>query len=141
MSQLESNPFQAPIKSSPKDEAIETSEADLDFISLIKKWEWYRLIYNGILIAQTAVLGGLTLLLVSTSPIVEMVFVAIFGALTVNFFFFLGPAFDGYCQWFFSSRSKAFGLIILVLGTLFSMALAGVTMAGMAAGAGLPNQM
>jgi len=87
------------------------------------------LIYNGILVFETLALSLVTFGIV---PPVELVIMAILGALTVNFFFLLGPAVDGYCQWIFNSRSPVFGLIILVLGTLFSMLLAGGTVAAMA---------
>ena len=138
MSQVESNPFQAPIQPSVEASAQAPNKEGLDFIVIAKKWERYRLIYNGILILETIVLGGLCVLLVGFASLIELAVVAVIGALTVNFFFLLGPALDGYCQWIFDSRSKAFGLIILVLGSLFTTALAAVTIAGLAAGAGMP---
>ena len=125
MSQSAPNPFQAPIKKSVASQTQATNEEVLDFTAIAKKWERYRLTYNGILFVETVALIGLSLLLVGILPLTELFIVAFMGALTVNFFFLLGPAIDGYCQWIFGSRSKTFGQIILVLGTLFSMILAG----------------
>ena len=141
MSQTEHNPFQAPIKTSVKKQTRANDKEPLDFIAIAKKWEWYRLIYNGILILQTIGFAGLCFLLVGPFPLDALAVVAMLGAATVNFFFFLGPAFDGYCQWIFDSRGDAFGLLILVLGTLFSMLLAGGTVASFAAGAAVPNAL
>ena len=108
----------------------------MDFITLAKKWERYRLIYNGILVLETLGLSLLGFLLAGLVPLslVELAVASVLGAATVNFFFLLGPALDGYCQWIFDSRSKVFGLIILVVGTLFTMMLAGVTIVGIFAG-------
>ena len=138
MSQLESNPFQAPIKTQADGPAPAANQAALDFIAIAKKWERYRLIYNGILILETVALSVLSSLFIGSLPLIDLAVVSVFGALAVNFFFFLGPAFDGYCQWMFSSRSNLFGLIILVLGTMFSAFLAGGTIVAMAAGEALP---
>lgn len=126
MSLPDHNPFQAPIQAA----AIDESPADvssLDFVTIAKKWERYRLIYNGILILETLVL---TVLLFGVTPPIDLCVLAVFGAFAVNFFFLLGPALDGYCQWLFKSRNQVFGLIILVLGTLFSVLLAAATVIG-----------
>ena len=141
MSQAEPNPFQAPVETNVKSATLAPNNAGPDFSVIAKKWERYRLIYNGILILETIVLSALGIMFVGLELLTGLVLVAIAGALTVNFFFFLGPAFDGYCQWIFESRSNAFGLIILVLGLLFSMALAGVTIAGIVASVSFPNQL
>lgn len=130
MSPPESNPFQAPIKTNVAGNAPATDKERLDFIGLAKKWERYRLIYNGILVFETI---ALSLVANGIVPPVELVVAAVLGALTVNFFFLLGPVLDGYCQWIFGSRSPVFGLIILVVGTLFSMLLAGGTVVAIAA--------
>ena len=53
MSQSVPNPFQAPIKKSVESQTQATQEEVLDFIAIAKKWERYRLIYNGILILET----------------------------------------------------------------------------------------
>ena len=127
MSQSTPNPFQAPIKTAVESQTQATGKEGLDFIVIAKKWEGYRLIYNSILVFETVTLGCLASAVVGLQPLIALLLVAVAGALAVNFFFFLGPAFDGYCQWIFDSRSKTFGLIILVLGTLFSMFLAGIT--------------
>ena len=129
MSRPEHNPYRAPIQARPK-KKLPPDEPDmdfLDFIALAKKWERYRLIFNGILVLQT-----ITMSLVRFGLLVppDLVFTSGVGAFVVNFFFFLGPAMDGYCQWLFNSRRLTFGLIILVAGTLFSMLLAAATVAG-----------
>ena len=124
MSQSAPNPFQAPIKKGVECQTQSTNEEVLDFTAIAKKWERYRLIYNGILILETVILSGLGVLLVGLLPLIALAVVAVLGAVAVNFFFLLGPALDGYCQWIFGSRSKTFGRIIFVLGTLFSMLLA-----------------
>ena len=66
MSQANQNPFQAPIKSTAKDSASPVSGEVLDFIVIAKKWEKYRLIYNGILVVETVLLA--CLLYTSPSP-------------------------------------------------------------------------
>ena len=96
---------------------------------IAKKWEKYRLIYNGILVCETILLTAL-LLLTGTLPSLALPVVAVLGAIACNFFFLLGPVLDGYFQWVFKSRNQVFGLIVLVLGTLFSAVLAAATVLG-----------
>lgn len=129
MSQSNQNPFQAPIQSAVKDETPPVSSEVLDFISLAKKWEKYRVIYNAVLVVETV---GLSLLLVLSGTLfrADLVMVAIIGAFVCNFFFLLGPVMDGYCQWIFRSRNKAYGIAIFVLGTLFSALLTAGTVMG-----------
>ena len=129
MSQSNQNPFQAPIKSTVEEKATPASSEVLDFIVIAKKWEKYRLIYNGILVVETVVLA-IALLFLGMPPSIELPVLAIFGAIACNFFFLLGPVLDGYCQWIFRSRDRVFGLIVLVLGTLFSALLAAGTVVG-----------
>lgn len=124
MTQETNNPYSAPVQSPPKSTEKLAAKDVIDFVQLAKKWERYRLIYNVALVAWTIVLsigllGGLSL---------EVVLLAVFGAVVVNFFFCLGPAFDGYVQWLFGTRSRAIGIVIFVLGTLFTMFLAGVSL-------------
>ena len=130
MSQSNQNPFQAPIKSTVKDSAPPASDRVLDFIVIAKKWEKYRLIYNGILVVETVALTLLGLFFSSKLPSPDLAVVAVFGAIACNFFFLLGPVLDGYCQWIFKSRDRVFGLVVLVLGTLFSALLAAGTVLG-----------
>ena len=130
MSQANQNPFQAPIKSTAKDSASPVSGEVLDFIVIAKKWEKYRLIYNGILVVETVLLTVLLLLFSGMLPSIELPVLAVFGAIASNFFFLLGPVLDGYCQWIFKSRDRVFGLVVLVLGTLFSALLAAGTVLG-----------
>ena len=129
MSQSNQNPFQAPIKSTVEEKATPASSEVLDFIVIAKKWEKYRLIYNGILVVETVVLA-IALLFSGMPPSIELPVLAVFGAIACNFFFLLGPVLDGYCQWIFKSRDRVFGLIVLVLGTLFSALLAAGTVVG-----------
>ena len=129
MSQSNQNPFQAPIKSTVEEKATPASSEVLDFIVIAKKWEKYRLIYNGILVVETVVLA-IALLFSGMPPSIELPVLAVFGAIACNFFFLLGPVLDGYCQWIFRSRDRVFGLIVLVLGTLFSALLAAGTVVG-----------
>ena len=129
MSQSNQNPFQAPIKSTVAEKATPASSEVLDFIVIAKKWEKYRLIYNGILVVETVVLA-IALLFSGMPPSIELPVLAVFGAIACNFFFLLGPVLDGYCQWIFRSRDRVFGLIVLVLGTLFSALLAAGTVVG-----------
>ena len=129
MSQSNQNPFQAPIKSTVEEKATPASSEVLDFIVIAKKWEKYRLIYNGILVVETVVLA-IALLFLGMPPSIELPVLAVFGAIACNFFFLLGPVLDGYCQWIFRSRDRVFGLIVLVLGTLFSALLAAGTVVG-----------
>lgn len=130
MSQPNDNPFQAPIQSSATETSVPANDEVLDFIALAKKWEKYRLIYNGILVVETVVLGLLNVGFNGGSFFLGLFVLAIFGAIACNFFFLLGPVLDGYCQWIFRSRNEVFGLIILVLGTLFSALLAAITVLG-----------
>ena len=129
MSQSNQNPFQAPIKSTVKDSSPPASGEVLDFIVIAKKWEKYRLIYNGILVVETVLLAVLFLLFFGM-PSIELPVVVVLGAVACNFFFLLGPVLDGYCQWIFKSKNRVFGLIVLVLGTLFSALLAFGTVLG-----------
>ena len=130
MSQSNQNPFHAPIQPVVTDAAPPTSDEVLDFIAIAKKWEKYRLIYNGILVVETVVLTLLVLLFSGMLPSIELPVLAVFGAIASNFFFLLGPVLDGYCQWIFKSRDRVFGLVVLVLGTLFSALLAAGTVLG-----------
>lgn len=130
MSQSNQNPFHAPIQPAVTDAAPPTSDEVLDFIAIAKKWEKYRLIYNGILVVETVVLTLLVLLFSGMLPSIELPVLAVFGAIASNFFFLLGPVLDGYCQWIFKSRDRVFGLVVLVLGTLFSALLAAGTVLG-----------
>ena len=130
MSQANQNPFQAPIKSTAKDSASPVSGEVLDFVVIARKWEKYRLIYNGILVVETVLLTVLLLLFSGMLPSIELPVLAVLGAVACNFFFLLGPVLDGYCQWIFKSRNRVFGLIVLVLGTLFSAMMAAVTVIG-----------
>ena len=130
MSQSNQNPFHAPIQPAVTDAAPPTSDEVLDFIAIAKKWEKYRLIYNGILVVETVVLTLLVLLFSGMLPSIELPVLAVFGAIASNFFFLLGPVLDGYCQWIFQSRDRVFGLVVLVLGTLFSALLAAGTVLG-----------
>ena len=130
MSQSNQNPFHAPIQPAVTDAAPPTSDEVLDFIAIAKKWEKYRLIYNGILVVETVVLTLLVLLFSGILPSIELPVLAVFGAIASNFFFLLGPVLDGYCQWIFKSRDRVFGLVVLVLGTLFSALLAAGTVLG-----------
>ena len=123
MSQSNQNPFQAPIKSTVKDSSPPASGEVLDFIVIAKKWEKYRLIYNGILVVETVLLAVLFLLFFGM-PSIELPVVVVLGAVACNFFFLLGPVLDGYCQWIFKSKNRVFGQVVLVLGTLFSALLA-----------------
>ena len=130
MSQSNQNPFHTPIQPAVTDAAPPTSDEVLDFIAIAKKWEKYRLIYNGILVVETVVLTLLVLLFSGMLPSIELPVLAVFGAIASNFFFLLGPVLDGYCQWIFKSRDRVFGLVVLVLGTLFSALLAAGTVLG-----------
>ena len=129
MSQSNQNPFQTPIKSTVKDSSPPASGEVLDFIVIAKKWEKYRLIYNGILVVETVLLAVLFLLFFGM-PSIELPVVVVLGAVACNFFFLLGPVLDGYCQWIFKSKNRVFGLVVLVLGTLFSALLAFGTVLG-----------
>ena len=129
MSQSNQNPFQAPIKSVVKNKPVLGNSEVLDFISLAKKWEKYRVIYNAVLVFETVGLS-LLLLLVGVPFWADVIGLAIIGAFVCNFFFLLGPVLDGYCQWIFKSRNQAYGLAILILGTLFSALLAAGTVLG-----------
>ena len=129
MSQSNQNPFQAPIKSTVKDSSPPASGEVLDFIVIAKKWEKYRLIYNGILVVETVLLAVLFLLFFGM-PSIELPVVVVLGAVACNFFFLLGPVLDGYCQWIFKSKNRVFGQVVLVLGTLFSALLAFGTVLG-----------
>ena len=129
MSQSNQNPFQAPIKSTVKDSSPPASGEVLDFIVIAKKWEKYRLIYNGILVVETVVFTVL-FLLGGMRPSIELPVAVVLGAVACNFFFLLGPVLDGYYQWIFKSQNRVFGLIVLVLGTLFSALLAFGTVLG-----------
>ena len=120
MSKTEANPFQAPIETNVQAPVPVTDKPSLDFIVIAKKWERYRLVYNGILVFESILLS---LMLSNNILVAELMVVAIFGVVVVNFFFLLGPAMDGYCQWISDSRSEVYGMTILVLGTLFSMLL------------------
>ena len=130
MSQSNQNPFHAPIQPAVTDAAPPTSDEVLDFIAIAKKWEKYRLIYNGILVVETVVLTLLVLLFSGILSSIELPVLAVFGAIASNFFFLLGPVLDGYFQWIFNSRNSVFGLVVLVLGTLFSAVLAAGTVTG-----------
>ena len=129
MSQSNQNPFQAPIQSTANDQTPQASDEVLDFVVIAKKWEKYRLIYNGILVCETILLTAL-LLLTGTLPTIGLPVAAVLGAIACNFFFLLGPVLDGYFQWILKSRNQIFGLIVLVLGTLFSAVLAAATVLG-----------
>ena len=129
MSQSNQNPFQAPIQSTANDQTPQASDEVLDFVVIAKKWEKYRLIYNGIMVCETILLTAL-LLLTGTLPSLALPVVAVLGAIACNFFFLLGPVLDGYFQWILKSRNQIFGLIVLVLGTLFSAVLAAATVLG-----------
>jgi hypothetical protein len=121
MAQQTNNPYSAPVHAPQKPVEHVAADNVIDFILLAKKWERYRLIYNAVLVVWTIILSvGLF-----GVPSLKVVLLIVFGALVANFFFCLGPGFDGYIQWIFGSRSWAIGMVILVLGTLFTMLLAG----------------
>ena len=127
MSQSNQNPFQAPIQSTANDQTPQASDEVLDFVVIAKKWEEYRLIYNGILVVETVLLTVLFLLFSRNLPSMELPVAIVLGAIVFNFFFLLGPVLDGYYQWIFKSRNQVFGVIVMVLGTLFSAILAAGT--------------
>ena len=87
MSQSNQNPFQAPIQSTANDQTPQASDEVLDFVVIAKKWEKYRLIYNGILVCETILLTAL-LLLTGTLPTIELPVAAVLGAIAVTFSFY-----------------------------------------------------
>jgi hypothetical protein len=120
MTRQANNPFSSPTHYPQSSPDANTDNTVIDFRDLARKWEWYRLIYNGLLATWTIVVGFALFGL----GFVDLVVVAFVGGVAANFFFLLGPAIDGYFQWLFRSRSKIFGVAILILGTLFTMSLA-----------------
>lgn len=121
MTKQSSNPFSAPVQTRTKSTEHSVDAKVIDFGLLAKKWEGYRLIYNGVLVVWTLLLS----LGLFGIPALGIIVMSAIGAVVANFFFFLGLTMDGYCQWIFRTRASAIGIVILVVGTLFTMFMAG----------------
>ncbi len=130
MPQPTDNPFQAPIQPSTPKTPVPANDEVLDFIALAKKWEKYRLIYNGVLVVETVGLAIVAIIFNGVLVLPILAVAAVFGAVVCNFFFLLGPALDGYCQWIFGTRKPIFGQVILAAGVTFTMLLAAATVLG-----------
>jgi hypothetical protein len=100
---------------------------EVDFRSLLVKWEKYRLVYNSALIVTTVFTG----LAFGVSPwMLDFWLVAIFGALFANLMFMLGPSLDGYLQ-VAGFRHRLIGLFIFGCGTVIAVLLAALTVASL----------
>lgn len=75
-------------------QATPNHRADLDFGTIVRRWERLRIVYNAILIPWTIVL-----LLISTGPPAIIVLVPI-GGILANVLYLLGPAVESYMTWF-----------------------------------------
>jgi hypothetical protein len=138
--QVDQNPYKTPVASAASKSSVgdSTERVGLDFIEIAKKWEWYRLVYNGVLVTLTLLF---TVLLFGLAPPLDILVVSVLGALVCNFFFLLGPAIDGYAQWISGSRSKSWGIVVLVLGVLFSVLLVLAVLGSLGLkGLDIPNQ-
>ena len=115
----DANPYTSPqadtvISSSDSENVVEPT-----LLQIAKRvfldWEKMRLIYIGVLVAFT--------LLVGFSELGNPVFwgVSIVGAIIANLCYFLGPIVDTYVSWL-GFRSVALRWTMFVLGTLLTMA-------------------
>lgn len=85
------NPYQAPVQDSPLPVATSSFSIKAVFI----KWEKLRLVYNGLLIAETL----LILLATGLIRFPLILFACVFGAVVANGCYLLGPIIDSYAHW------------------------------------------
>ena len=123
---MTSNPYSSPLEiEMPK--PITQRENVVDFAEIIRRWEWFRILYNLALLLVTLVVAAIVgafrvpLILLET---------AVVGAVFANVLFFYGPVADGYLQWM-GFRHPAIGKLIFVLGTVLAMLLAATTVASL----------
>ena len=94
-----------------------------DFFAAFWRWEKYRLIYNGVLAAETLLALGLRRALPDLTTLGTLAFYAILA----NVCFCAGPVLNGYF-WRFGYRGRWVGLVILAIGTLFAVGMAAVAL-------------
>ena len=126
---MNSNPYSAPLKTKAPEPIAQRGNV-VNFGEIIRRWEWFRVLYNLALLVVTllvAVIGG-----AFRSPVL-LFETAVLGAVFANILFFYGPVADGYLQWM-GFRNPAIGKIIFVMGTTLAMLLAAVTVVSLAAG-------
>ena len=123
------NPYAASVSepaagSDPSDAEVSVT----DFGPIIRSWEFLRLIYNAVLILWTL---GLTVLFEpSLMARVDYWFVVVVSGAIANLCFLIGPAVEGYARRFGFWHPAVTGGVFL-LGLLFAMALAAMTVAGL----------
>lgn len=133
-SESEPNPFSAPIAEAADvfgDLAANGPHATLGLIAkrVFLEWEKLRVLYNGLLIVVTLLLGS------SHLNTIEFWGAAVVGGVICNVCFFLGPIVETYVTWL-GFRTRWLRWLFFVSGTLFTMAGAAAAMFAIA----LPNQ-
>ena len=115
----DANPYTSPQADTFVSSSDSEGVAESTLLQVAKRvfldWEKMRLIYIGVLVAFT--------LLVGFSELGNPVFwgVSIVGAIIANLCYFLGPIVDTYVSWL-GFRSVALRWTMFVLGTLLTMA-------------------
>ena len=95
----------------------------LDFVPILRRWEKFRLIFNGVLILHTLMLS----LIIDPQRLLNPVYwiQLSLGGLITNLCFFTGPAIEGYGR-YFNLWNFGLSVALFVLGLLFTGFLATV---------------
>ncbi len=103
--------------------AVVTANLDLDFGTIIKRWERLRIVYNAVLIPWV-----LAILLTSQTAPPGIVLMIVPAGILANLFYLLGPAVESYMTWFgFWHGSLTLLVFIAGLGFTALMALIAIT--------------
>ena len=123
--QAKGNPYSAPLAQedfSNGDRQDVVPQTTLGQIGkrVFLEWEKLRLVYIGILVTFTVLIG------LSQLGHPGFWLVAVFGGVVANLCFFTGPIIETYVTWL-GFRSVAIRWVMFVAGTLFTMASAAAT--------------
>jgi hypothetical protein len=90
------NPFSAPVNEEVSSNSID--QRVTDFGPIIRRWEYLRLYFNGILVSIVLVI--VVFAFPSLFLSLEFWFIAIGGAVFTNLCYFAGPLVEGYASYF-----------------------------------------
>jgi len=123
---MNSNPYSSPLEiETPK--PITQRENVVDFGEIVRRWEWFRILYNLALFFVTLLVAAIVGAFRVPVMLLET---AVIGVVSANVLFFYGPVADGYLQWM-GFRNPAIGKLIFTLGTTLAMLLAAATVASL----------
>lgn len=123
---MNSNPYSSPLEiETPK--PTTQRENVVDFGEIVRRWEWFRILYNLALFFVTLLVAAIVGAFRVPVMLLET---AVIGVVFANVLFFYGPVADGYLQWM-GFRNPAVGKLIFTLGTTLAMLLAAATVASL----------